>query len=248
MSGRVLSILAHPDDAEILCAGTMLRLRSLGWDVHIATMTPGDCGSRDFSRKEISRIRKKEARESAARAGGSYYCLGSKDLLVCFDAPHIRRTVEVIRKVNPDIVITHSPADYMPDHEFASLLARAACFGAPVVNFDTKTAHPSPATGHIPHLYYCLPLGGHDIFGVPVAPSVVVDVSEVLHEKLEMLACHRSQREWLKAQHGVDDYLETTKRWCADLGSAHGKAYAEGFRQHRGHAYPQDDLLASLLT
>jgi len=247
MSERVLSILAHPDDAEILCGGTLARLRKLGWDVHIATMTPGDCGSRDLSREEISRVRKEEARQAAAQLGGVYHCLDSEDLLVCFDAAHIRRTVELIRAVDPSLVLTHSPQDYMPDHEFTSLLVRAACFGGPVRNFDTKGTSLAPPTAHIPYLYYCLALGGHDIFGVPSPSSVVIDVSEVMEKKLDMLACHRSQREWLRAQHGVDDYLDTTRRWCAELGRLHGVEYAEGFRQHIGHAYPQDDLLRRLL-
>ena len=40
-----LSFLAHPDDAEFLCAGTLIRLAEAGWEVHIATATPGDCGT-----------------------------------------------------------------------------------------------------------------------------------------------------------------------------------------------------------
>src|SRR5258708_37412750 len=99
MALRVLSILAHPDDAEFLCAGTLIRLHELGWDVHIASMTPGDCGSREFSGEEISRIRMDEARAAAAKIDGTYHCLDSRDLLVCFDAGHISRTVELIRRV-----------------------------------------------------------------------------------------------------------------------------------------------------
>ena len=42
---RVLAWMAHPDDAEILCAGTLIRLAEAGWEVHIATATSGDCGT-----------------------------------------------------------------------------------------------------------------------------------------------------------------------------------------------------------
>ena len=59
-----------------------------------------------------------------------------------------------------------------------------------------------------------------------------------------MLACHASQREWLRAHHGMDEYLEAVKRHDAARGSCSGVAYAEAFVQHRGHAYPHDDLLA----
>ncbi len=62
-----------------------------------------------------------------------------------------------------------------------------------------------------------------------------------------MLACHASQREWLRSHHGMDDYLENARRWSQARGHLAGCVSAEGFRQHRGHAYPQDDLLALTL-
>ena len=247
MSERILSILAHPDDAEFLCAGTLIRLREVGWDVHIATMTPGDCGSQKLSGPEISHLRVEEASAAAAMVGATYHCLDSRDLQVCYDAPHIRRTVELVRKVDPDIVITHWPQDYMLDHEFTSLLARSATFGGPVPNFDTEASPGALPTNHIPYLYYASPIEGKDIFGQPVPLSLFIDISTVIDKKSEMLACHASQREWLRAQHGMDEYLEAMTRWSADLGARAGVAYAEGFRQHLGHAYPQKDLLGELL-
>ena len=62
-----------------------------------------------------------------------------------------------------------------------------------------------------------------------------------------MLACHKSQREWLRAQHGMDHYIEEMRNWSATLGVQAGVEFAEGFRQHRGHPYPQDDRLGDLL-
>lgn len=247
MIHRVLSILAHPDDAEFLCAGTLIRLRQIGWEVHIATMTPGDCGSRELSGDEISRIRMEEARMAAAKIDGTYHCLDSRDLLVCYDAPHVRRTVELIRRVNPDIVVTHSPQDYMLDHEFTSMLARGACFGAPIPNFHTGASPAAVPTARTPHLYYSAPIEGIDIFGEPVPQSLVLDVSSVIESKADMLACHRTQRDWLRAQHGMDEYLDAMRRRAAQVGARRGMRYAEAFRQHRGHAYPQEDLLGQLL-
>ena len=89
---------------------------------------------------------------------------------------------------------------------------------------------------------------GKDIFGEPIPSTVVIDISDVIDGKAEMLACHRSEREWLQVQHGMDEYIEAMKRWSADLGSSYDTKYAEGFRQHRGHAYPNDDLLGNLLS
>ncbi|MBI3666760.1 MAG: PIG-L family deacetylase [Acidobacteria bacterium] len=225
----------------------MIRLQEKGWEVHIATMTPGDCGSRELPPAEIACVRLEEARSAAAKIRAKYHCLDYRDLVVCYDAPTVRRAVELIRKIDPTLVITHSPQDYMLDHEFTSLVARSACFGAPAPNFATGEVPGAPSTGRVPHLYYAAPIEGKDIFGAPVPFSLAVDISEVIGLKAGMLACHKSQREWLRAQHGIDEYLEAMKRWSADVGRRIGMEYAEGFRQHLGHAYPQNDLLGELL-
>jgi hypothetical protein len=65
--------------------------------------------------------------------------------------------------------------------------------------------------------------------------------------KARMLACHASQREWLLKQHGMDEYIEAMKTMGRKRGELIGSAFAEGFRQHLGHGYPQDNLLASEL-
>src|SRR5262249_12426384 len=106
---------------------------------------------------------------------------------------------------------------------------------------------PAPPTEHIPQLYYVDPIEGVDHFGRPVVPHFSVDISETFEKKRQMLACHDSQRAWLRAQHGVDEYLESQRRWSAGRGQQIGVAYAEAFCQHRGHPYPSDNLLARLL-
>ncbi len=247
MPERVLSVMAHPDDAEFLCAGTLIRLREKGWECHIASMTAGDCGSRELPPQQIARLRMEEARAAAAKIGGQYHCLDCRDLLIRYDPPTIRRAVELIRRVDPAVVITHSPQDYLPDHEFTSLVVRNAAFGAPVPNFESDDSDAARPTSRVPHLYYASPIEGKDLFGQPAPFSLAIDISGVIGQKAEMLACHDSQREWLRAQHGIDEYVESMKRWSAEAGRRIGADYAEGFRQHRGHAYPQDDLLGERL-
>ncbi|MCH2364898.1 MAG: hypothetical protein MK479_10005, partial [Planctomycetes bacterium] len=58
---------------------------------------------------------------------------------------------------------------------------------------------------------------------------------------------HASQPEGRRKQHGIDEYLESINTWSAEAGKLAGLEFAEGFRQHLGHAYPRDNLLASLL-
>lgn len=246
-SNNVLAFFAHPDDAEFLCAGTLARLQSQGWQIHLATMTAGDGGSAELPNAGIARIRLGEAARAAALLEAGYHCAGLPDFFFNYDAPTLRRVIEIIRLTNPAIVFTHSPDDYLVDHETASRLVRAACFAAPAPNAHTEAENAAPPVAAIPHLYYADPLEGKDILGRPVAPGFYVDISDVIELKAQMLACHASQREWLRAQHGMDHYLESMTAWAARRGAEVGVPYAEAFRQHLGHAYPQDNKLADLL-
>ncbi len=239
---RVLSVMAHPDDAEIFCAGTLARLQEIGFDIHIATMTPGDCGSKHQSPSDIARVRLEEARTAASRIRAGFSCLDFRDLQITY-----RKAVELLRQIDPVIVITHSPQDYLLDHEITSLLVRNACFAAPVPNFQTGRLPSRPPAGRIPHLYYASPAAGIDIFGESVPATVYIDISDVMGLKSDMLSCHKSQHAWLRAQHGTADYLDEMRQWNSALGKQIGVEYAEGFRQHLGHPYPKDDRLGKLL-
>jgi N-acetylglucosamine malate deacetylase 1 len=246
MARVVLSVLAHPDDAEFICAGSLIRLkREQGWTVHIASMTPGDCGSSVFDAEEISRIRRGEGAKAAQIMGATYHCLEERDLRICYSERTLEKVVRLLREVRPEMVLTHSPADYMLDHEMTSTVTRAACFAASVPNFAPDAKY--PPCEHIPHLYYCDAIEGKDLLGTEVRPHFCIDISGVIDLKVEMLAAHASQREWLLKQHGMDQYIQAMKGWGEKRGQAHRVAYAEGFRQHLGHSYPQENLLGKLL-
>jgi LmbE family N-acetylglucosaminyl deacetylase len=248
MADVVLSVLAHPDDAEFLCAGTLIRLaREHGWQVHIASMTPGDCGSAERDAEEIARVRRSEGAAAAALLGATYHCLEERDLRIFYHERPLERIVRLLRQVRPRLVLTHSPADYLLDHEMTSTLTRAAVFAAPAPNFRIALDE-APAIPHIPHLYYCDAIEGKDALGRPVEPGFRIDVGSALDLKTAMLAAHASQREWLRQHHGMDQYLEAMRAWCGERGRQAGVAFAEGFRQHLGHGYPQDNLLGQLLV
>ena len=70
-----LSLLAHPDDAEMQCAGTLIRLANAGWEIHIATVANGDCGSATLPKAEIAAILFKEGTAAAKVMGATYHCL-----------------------------------------------------------------------------------------------------------------------------------------------------------------------------
>ena len=248
MSKTVLGFMAHPDDVEFKCAGTLIRLKQeAGCKIAIATATSGDCGSVTHRPDEIARIRHAEAEASARLLDAEYYCAGCKDVLIVYDEPTICRFVEVIRKARPDIVITAAPVDYMVDHEMTSRLVQTAAFITGAPNFLTYAIDPAPPTDHVPYLYYCDPVELQDHYGKPVDPDFVVDITDVQELKEKMLASHASQREWLRAYHGIDEYIECMRRSNAARGKLIGRPAGEGFRQHLGHPHPQDNIIAQLL-
>lgn len=244
---RILAIHAHPDDIEFQCAGTLALLAASGHELTLATMTAGDCGSRELPPDEIASVRRLEARRSAEMLGASYECLEFADLSITIDNDSKRRVTELVRRVRPDLVITAPPHDYMDDHEATSRLVRDGCFNASCPNYATRQWDPAPATERIPYLYYCDPIEGRDMWGQRIVPHFYVDIAEVFETKRQMLAAHDSQRAWLRAQHGVDEYLDMQRRWAESRGREAGVTLAEAFRQHVGHPYPHTNRLADLL-
>jgi len=243
----ILAIHAHPDDVEILAGGTLALLAGSIHEITIATMTPGDCGSCELGPEEIAALRRREAANAAALIGARYICLEMRDLAIFNNDPSRRQVTEVLRQVRPQLILTASPIDYLCDHEAASAVVRDACFGAPIPNYRTGSEQPAPVLDAIPHLYYMDPLEGRDREGRMVHPEFVVDVTGTFERKRAMLAEHASQRDWLRRHHGTDDYLLAMERWTRERGQLAGRAYGEGFRQYRGHAYPHSPLLQQLL-
>ena len=245
-----LAILAHPDDAEFLCAGTLIRLRrECGFEIHIATMTAGDCGSAELPPDEIAALRRAEGRAAATSIGAAYHCLEVLDLRVQYCDDQLEKVCRLLDAVRPQLVFTHSPDDYHLDHEQTSRLVRAATFAAPIANFLHRPGHVEAhrPLDAIPHLYYCDPLEGKDLFGRPVSPTFTVDIGGSIEAKAEMLAFHESQRAWLRKHHGVDNLVGSMRDWSRSRGAEAGVAYAEGFRQHLGHSYPQGNWLGELI-
>ena len=241
----VLGFFAHPDDAELFCAGTLARLADAGWEVHIATATAGDCGSTTLPPEEIASIRRSEGAAAAEVIGATYHCLEERDVQVVFDKETNRKAIDLFRRVAPSLVLTHPRHDYMLDHEQVHLLARSAAFSFPMPNASSL---PLIEGSSVPWLYYCDPLDINDPYtGEPAESTVVVDVTSVFDRKVEMLTSHASQREWLREHHGMDEFVESMKRQSSTRGRLLGVDYAESFRQHQGHPFPQSDLLRESL-
>jgi LmbE family N-acetylglucosaminyl deacetylase len=251
----LLVLMAHPDDMEITCGGTVALLAGLGWRVHVATMTGGDLGSMRLSRAAIARVRRREAAASARLVGAEYTCLGFADLTIACDERTKRKVSGLIREVRPDVLLTHAPVDYLVDHEETSRTAREAAFVSTIPNWQApavrsgRTRAPAPCAA-LPVLLTADPIDLRDHQGRRVSAEFVVDVTPVMDLKERMLASHASQREWLREQHGEDEYLLWIRRVGADRARDAGRRgvrYAEGFRQHRGHGFPTRDALTDAL-
>lgn len=246
MGGKksVLCVTAHPDDAEFQCAGTLALLARQGWEIVIATMTPGQAGSAELKPDEISAIRRHEAAAAAALVGGTYECLESEDIFIVYDKPTLTAVIDLIRRTRPDIVFTASPEDYIVDHEITSKLVRTACLAAGIPNIKTPGAD---TLADVPHLYYCAPIQGTDIFGGDVEQDIYVDITGSMDVKQKMLCCHKSQRDWLRTISNVDEYINMMQEFSEKYGMRINRRYAEGFRQHLGFSYPSCDMLSDAL-
>ena len=243
---RVLCIHAHPDDAEILAGGTLALLAKAGHRITMVTMTAGDCGSAELGPEELSRIRKAEAGAAATLIGAEYLCAGFRDLSIFNDDASRRRVTDLLRQVDPQVILTASPEDYLCDHETTSQLVRDACFGAALPNY--RTGNDAVALAGIPHLYFMDSIGMVDRAGNAVIPDFTVDVQMSFETKRSMLAKHESQRAWLRRQHNIDNYLDQMEEWTRSAGSRVGVSLGEGFRQYRAHPYPESPLLQEVLS
>ncbi len=238
-----LAFMAHPDDAEIACGGTLIRLIQNGWEVHVATVTAGDCGSMTESPEETARIRFNEGTQAANLIGATYHCLNEPDGRLVYDRQSLQKSIELLRQIAPTLVITMPLSDYHADHEITGQLGRAASF---VYAAPNASAHPLVPGSTVPYLYYSDGHGGTDRMGNPITPTTCIDITDQLDLKTQMLACHVSQRDWLRQYNGIDEYLTTMQHYNAERGSQCGVPAAETFVQHRGHGHPANDILATL--
>ncbi|MCC6485637.1 MAG: PIG-L family deacetylase [Armatimonadetes bacterium] len=216
---RVLAVGAHPDDIEILCAGTLLRYAQDGHDVSMAVATNGEQGHAIIEPPELAEIRKVEAQASADLCGAELFWLGFPDEFIYHDHDTRMRFIELMRQARPDVVITHNPQDYHMDHRIVSELVFVSSFLATVPHVITA----SPSTTVNPPLYYMDSLAGANF-----VPTEYVDISGVIDRKEAMLNCHQSQTKWLK-DHDNIDVLEFMRSQNRFRGLSCSVPYAEGF-------------------
>ncbi len=226
-----LAAVAHPDDIEFMMAGTLLLLKQQGVEIHLWNLCNGSCGSASLSAQEIAAIRWEEAQNAAKVAGGIAHPPLFDDLGAYYDAPSLARVGSVIREINPNIILTHSPQDYMEDHQNVCRLIVTAAFSRGMKNFTT---HPpqEPSSTEVA-LYHALPHGLNDSLRTPIQPHFLINIASVIEQKKEMLVQHKSQKEWLDITQGMSAYELEMERMSQAVGKISGSfSVAEGWRRH----------------
>lgn len=230
-NNRVLAVVAHPDDAELLCAGTLARSREDGAAIAICVLCRGDKGQPSQPVKNLGAVRRKELAASAKLLGAQLFAPDYPDGTLV-DTPASRsRLVQIYRKFQPTLVLAHAPEDYHPDHRAASALAELATWFCASRGYRTG----SSAVSEQPALWWMdtLNMSGFN-------PGFYVDISEYVDLKTQMLACHRSQLD----RGGDGDFsplAEMMNLQFRTRGMQAGVEAAEAFRAHfafkRGRAW-----------
>ena len=248
MKPSALAIAAHPDDIEFMMAGTLLLLKNAGWEIHYLNLSRGNCGSVRNNAATTVRIRLAEARAAARILGAHFHPPFCNDLEIFYDLRTLRRLAAVVRAVNPRVVLTHSPQDYMEDHVNTCRLAVTATFARGMPNF--KTVPRCRAVAGDAMIYHGMPHGLRDSLGRRVMPEYYVGTAPVHAIKLEALAAHQSQQNWLEVSQGLNSYLRTLEDFSLELGRQSRKfRHAEGWRRHShlGFGPPELDPLPAVL-
>lgn len=238
-------LMAVPGDAEMLCGSTLIRLKDLGWRLHIATLTAGDCGSGQLNPAETAEKRRVEARASATQLGAVFHDFGEPEGYVAYERALVRRVVDHLRSLAPVLVFTHAPRDASVDREQTSLIARNACLMLPQPNASSVPVAPG---ARVPHLYFCDPPAAREPAGGIVQPTAVVRTTKQHDRRMELVARHDEGLAALARRHGLESVTEHLNLHAIDRGRLAGAVYAEAFVQYRGPGFPQDDLLRDVMT
>jgi LmbE family N-acetylglucosaminyl deacetylase len=218
---NILAIGCHPDDLEIACSGTLAKYVKNGHSVVMCHVANGDKGHAVIMPDELNAIRTKEAEEAGRVIGAAeVISLNVPDLQV--DSKNediVQKVVALIRRVQPALIITHSPTDYMRDHLEVSRLVFNASFSSSVPHYCSEIQSYST----IVPIYYMDTLAGVDFM-----PTEYVDITETIDLKIKALDCHESQIKWM-LKHDKIDFLDFNKTVSKFRGLQCGAGFAEGF-------------------
>jgi LmbE family N-acetylglucosaminyl deacetylase len=196
---RLLILGAHPDDADYAAGGLAALYRAAGHVVMMVSLTNGDAGHHQQPGRALGERRRKEAAAAGRVIGATYEVWDNHDGELQPTLDNRRKVIRLLRTFKPDLVLTHRPNDYHPDHRYCSQLVQDAAYmvTVPAIAPDAPHLAANPVIAYLP-----------DDFQrpYPFTPAVVVDVGKVLDRIVGMLHCHASQfYEWLPYNSGAAD-------------------------------------------
>lgn len=228
----VVTLTAHPVDSWTLCGGTLTRLaRETDSELHVISLCSQNEESQSLAAAELLEIR--------------YHSLGQAPMRLFFSDERVERVTGLLRDLKPDVVLTHHPADSIPDHQVTSQIVQAACLASACPSYQMTTG--GLPLSKIPHLYFCDPTQGVDVYGRSPAAGICVDISHFVEVKAELLSHYASRSDEEQALGG---YPSCSERWLElsqIRGATIGAQNAEGFTQCRGVGFPSEDVLGTVL-
>jgi LmbE family N-acetylglucosaminyl deacetylase len=218
---------AHPDDAE-KAGGTAAKYAALGYEVLLVSMTNGDAGHYKMGGGVLAKRRKEEARLAGDVIGAKYLVLDNHDGELMPTLENRRKVISLIRKFHPDLIITHRPNDYHPDHRYTGILLQDAAYMVTVPNIMAGTPH----LDKNPVIMY---MSDRFTKPLPFEPDVVVGIDDVIEKKVDMYHCHKSQMyEWLPFNRGTLDEVpkkhSERRTWLGERLKRNDKMIADKFR------------------
>ncbi|MEA5048616.1 MAG: PIG-L family deacetylase [Eubacteriales bacterium] len=238
---NILAVGAHPDDVEYYCSGTLAKYAQMGCRITIASATSGNIGSAHHTMEEIARIRKAEATRSAALIGAEFICLDYDDEMFFYDKAARMKFIDLVRYAKADVILTHNPVDYNPDHELTSRILDDIAVMIPIAHLKT----PHEPYGKIPSIYYY-----ETDNGMGFVPTDYVDITDTFETKKAMCNCHESQKQWMSDNYqeaydgSTDNFIGYMTITAMFRGMQCGVRYAEGFcRSLKGYRVTPGRLL-----
>jgi LmbE family N-acetylglucosaminyl deacetylase len=184
-----------------MTGGTAIKYARMGHKVLFVSCTNGDAGHQSMGGGTLAKVRAAEAQEAARRFGVTYKVLPNHDGELMPDL-HVRfQIIRLIREWEADIVITHRPNDYHPDHRNTSILVQDAAYMVVVPNIvpDTPPLKKNPVFLYMQD-YFQKPY--------PFQPEIAVDISDVVKQKVYAYSAHTSQFfEWLPWVERIEDQV-----------------------------------------
>ena len=236
---KILVIGAHPDDCDIFAGGCAALWKKRGDEVSFISMTNGNAGHHQSDPEELERRRRREAAGAGEVLGVDYEILDNDDGRLLATLENREDLIRRIRKMAPDLVLTHRPNDYHPDHRYTATLVQDAAYmvTVPLICPDTPHLEANPVIAYL-----------FDEFTrpAPMRADVVVDIDSVAEVKWKALHCHESQfYEWLAynmrpGENSVPDEAGQRLDWLKSTWSEFLERPGRAFRQQLCDTYGEE--------